>query len=386
MLKSLLIALSLGVSSIAISSPATAQNNDVAPVNKTGNHDATIKQMQNMFTAMFGPPNTEPIDPQRLALAQQTVAKIMPTGIYAKMMGGMMDKIMGSMFGGSNGMGDFEIMIATGLELGELKLDPEKRIAVTQLLDSNYTERSKLTREMMNPMFNKMISVIEPPMREGMSRAYARKFTPEQLIELNRFFATPTGGFYASEAFAIQADPEVMQSMMSAIPLMMSEFKEPASDMQAKVNALPKPRRLDQLSDTELDKMAQLLGTTSDALKEHSKVTALQNEAVDAVAVENPFADETGDEPWYDGTNWTTAQRSNVAKLSDAYIRTQDKNNAAYEAYEAAENAAVDAARKRFLANGWKPEPQDKNEGATAGPADGPPAEEGTPGAAARPQ
>ncbi len=376
MLKSRLIALALGASSMAISSAAVAQVKDVAPATNAASaapfdkNGKEMKQMQKMFADLFGPVNNEPIDPQRFALAQQTVGKIMPKGIYAKMMGGIVNKAMGSILGGTNGMSDMMITQATGVELGDVNLDPAKRAAVTQLFDSSYAERSKLMQDTMTPMFDKMISVIEPPMREGMSRAYARKFTQAQLTELNRFFATSTGGVYAAEAFALQADPEVMQSMMSALPLMLSEIKLPASEIEAKMNALPKPRKLDQLSDAEIAQMAQLLGTTSEALKDYSMATSSLSEDAAAATEENPFANETGAEPWYDGANWTAAQRNNVNKLSNAYTKTQEKNDIAYDAYQAAEKDAVGIARKRFLAEGWKPEPQDSMEGAQAGPGD----------------
>ena len=394
MLKSLLIALVFGTSSIAISSAAVAQVNDTTPVNNAATPvaldkaDKELKQMQNMFADLFGPASNEPIDPQRLALAQQTIGKIMPKGIYAKMMGGIVNKAMGSIAGDSNGMSDIMITQATGVDIGDESLDPAKRAAITQLLDSNYAERSKLMQNTITPMFDKMISVIEPPMREGMSRAYARKFTPAQLTELNRFFATPTGSVYAAEAFALQADPEVMQSMMSALPLMFSEIKQPAGEIEAKMNALPKPRTLDLLSTAEIDKMAQLLGTTSEALDNYAVANSTDATYAQPAAsdIEDPYANEAGDEPWYDQTNWTAAQVTKINKLDIVFTRTYEKNNIASDAYDAAKKEAIRIARKRFLDKGWKPEPQEENAGATASPAEGPTAAEGTTDAAARPK
>jgi hypothetical protein len=43
--------------------------------------------------------------------------------------------------------------------------------------------------------------------------------------------------------------------------------------------------------------------------------------------------------------------------LSEAYVKANEKSDAAYSAYEDAQVDAIDEARKRFLAQGWKPEP-----------------------------
>jgi hypothetical protein len=268
-------------------------------------------------------------------------------------------------------MGNLQIMIETGVEIDAANLDPSKRAAVTQMLDKNYAERAKLIRDAVNPVFEKLASVIEPPMREGMSRAYARKFNPAQLTELNRFFTTPAGAFYASEIFALQMDPEMVQSMAAALPKMFDSMKsfdkDFGKDAEAKMKALPKPRRLDQLSDAELDKLAQLLGTTKDALKMHAIGSSGSEVDSHPTVSDDPYANETGSEPWYDETNWTASQRNKTTALNDAYDITQTKTNAAYEAYDTAQKEAISAARKKFLANGWKPEPQDSYEGATEG-------------------
>src|SRR3546814_2282127 len=76
--------------------------------------------------------------------------------------------------------------------------------------------------------------LLEPPMREGMAKAYARKFTADQLGELNGFFATPTGQAYASEWMAAQADPEVMLAVAKAVPPMVLDFIDRAPKVAEK--------------------------------------------------------------------------------------------------------------------------------------------------------
>src|SRR5690606_39986387 len=57
------------------------------------------------------------------------------------------------------------------------------------------------------PLISEVLADMEPPMRTGMAKAYARKFSGAQLTDLNTFLATPTGQLYAGEWMALQADP-----------------------------------------------------------------------------------------------------------------------------------------------------------------------------------
>jgi hypothetical protein len=63
---------------------------------------------------------------------------------------------------------------------------------------------------------------------------------------------------------------------------------------------------------------------------------------------------ETGSEPWYAEDNWTVKDRNRTAQLSNAYLKASEKSESAYNAFDKAQNDAIDAARERFLANGWK--------------------------------
>jgi hypothetical protein len=294
---------------------------------------------------------TATIEPARLKLAEQVVGKLIPPGTYQRLMKDMADQMANGMIEQLMGMNASAIATAAGDK--NAATDGKTLGDLAKEKDPKFQERMDITMKVMFEEMGKLMNEMEPIVRTAMSSIYAKKYSAKELTDMNVFFASTSGAAFANNFMSSFTDKEMMQATFGMMPKMMESMPDIMKKVETATAHLP---------------------------------PVPKSEEADAAAVENPFANETGDEPWYDGTNWTTAQRTNVAKLSDAYIRTQDKNNAAYEAYEAAENAAVDAARKRFLANGWKPEPQDKNEGATAGPADGPPAEEGTPGAAARPQ
>jgi hypothetical protein len=178
------------------------------------------------------------IDPARLALARTSVDAVWPLGTYARMMRGTMDamtdKVMESMFD----------MKVDDLVPGE---DPKHsgltmRDAMMKE-DPHFVERMRITNHVMLDEMIPLMSRFEPAIREGLSRAYARKFTAEQLADLNRFFATPTGRFYASESMLTMADPEIMAQMTRLAPEIMREMPRIMEKVKAATAHLPPPRK-----------------------------------------------------------------------------------------------------------------------------------------------
>jgi Uncharacterized protein conserved in bacteria (DUF2059) len=380
MMRTWMIAGLLATSSMA-AQPAPAWADDDVPAAKedtttdAGKEAQAIEAMTKMFSGLFDNKDATPIDPARLALAEPITKQIMPDGIYSRIMKDMTDKIFGALFSTKGGMSDLEIMLTTGVEIDGTKFDEAKRKAVTDLLDPNHAERSTAMSSALNPMFDKMAAAVEGPLREGLARAYARKFSADQLNELTTFFATPTGSFYASESFALQADPEVMQAVFSALPQMMEGFSNPdgiEKDIEAKMAAIPEPRKLADLSDKEIANLAKLLGTTSKDLKAYKEGTAVEesySEAAEAGAEaaaegamaaadgasEDPFANDSGTEPWWNRENWEAADRKRVEALEAESSELSAKSTTASDAAFNAETEVMLSVRERYLKQGWKP-------------------------------
>ncbi len=355
----------------SMSAPAAAFD-DTEEAAAAADKDAmAIEQMTKMFANIFDSKDATPIDPARLTLAEATTAKIMPDGIYSRIMKDMTDKIFGALFSSGEGLSDFEILLTTGVEIDAESFDAAKRRELTAILDPNHGDRARAMQDVMSPMFDKMSAAIEGPMRQGLARAYARKFSVDQLNELNAFLATPTGSFYAAESFALQADPEVMQAVFSALPQMMEGFSDPGKGFEEKVAAIPPARKLSELSDKELGIVAKLLGTSVQELKayrEGDAVTEISDDAAieaaaegaamaagDAADANDPFANDNGTEPWWNRDNWDEADRKRVEALEAELSELTAKSSAA-------DNAAFDAAtevmvkmRERYLKQGWKP-------------------------------
>jgi Uncharacterized protein conserved in bacteria (DUF2059) len=311
--------------------------------------------VMSIFSKMFDTSNLPEPEPARLDLAKVTASKLLPDGAYAKILDDMMASILKPMFNILPGLTDAQIVSATGApEDAVAALTEENKTAVTQIIDPNYKQRGEQILGVMKPMISEAMAIIEPAMRQGLSRAYARKFSAAQLTAINGFFTTPVGGAFARESFALQADPEVLQATFKALPQIFTMFMADEAKFKAKFDELPKQRELKDLSVAETQQLAQLLGVEVGSLEDHKLLTS----AVD------PYANETGDEPWYADDSWSPAERKKVKALDAKYNAARTRSEAAaeqattaYEVYESAWQAAIGAARKRILAEGWTPPP-----------------------------
>lgn len=360
MLKPIIAALLLTSSIPALAVPGETVNGTTVETTVETSGKKEIDDMMSIFTKMFDTSNLPEPEPARLDLAKVTASKLLPDGAYAKIMDNMIGNMLTPLFDMMPGLTDAQIVSTTGAsEEAVAALTEEQKAAVTQIIDPNHKERGKQIIDVMKPMISEAMAVIEPAMRTGLSRAYARKFTAPQLTTINGFFDTPTGSAFARESFALQADPEVMQATFKAMPAILTSFMGDEAKFKAKFDELPKQRELKDLSESEMQQLAELLGVELKALEDHRTIATTAD----------PYADETGEEPWYAEDAWAAVERKKVKALEAKYDAASTKSKAAskqsstaYSAYEAAWQAAVDAARKRMLAEGWTPPPTETTE------------------------
>lgn len=355
MLKSLLKLAAAPLALLTLAVPAHAA--DPAMGGPGGaNSEAALMEM---FAKLFDTGDKTPIDPAQLALGQATASKLLPDGAYGKMMDQMIGQFVKPMLKLDENLSGNQIAMKTGIDFDKANaLTDEQRGAVLAILDPGRNERNEGMFKVMTPMLMEVGKALEAPMREGLARAYARKFTPDQLTAVNAFFATPTGTAFAAESFAIQADPEVLSATFQAIPVMMTKLMGSATDLEAQMKALPQERKLAELGDKELGQLAKILDTSVAALKEYAASSASEDvsletmmqaegaaeEAAEAVAdaadaaagaadAAAMAAGSDGSEPWFDRANWDPADRAKVEALEQA---TSDTINAQIAAEEAA--------------------------------------------------
>src|SRR3546814_20952972 len=110
------------------------------------------------------------------------------------------------------------------------------------MFDPHRKEREEQITRVVKPLISEVLADMEPPMRSGLAKAYARKFDGAQLTDLNGFLATPTGNLYAGEWMALQADPEVMLAVIKAVPPLVTNFidRAPAIEKRSEERRLGK--------------------------------------------------------------------------------------------------------------------------------------------------
>lgn len=184
------------------------------------------------------PAKAEPAaEPAHLALARTAVESVWPLGTYERMADAMMSEFMGGMF---------DMKMSDMVPVGELS-DKEKGQADVSIGDAiaakdpHFKERMRITFEVVKKEMGAVMAKVEPAMRDGLTKAFARKFTAAQLADMNRFFATPSGKAYARESLLVFMDPELMKAMMSMMPEMMKAMPAVTEKVKAATAHLPPP-------------------------------------------------------------------------------------------------------------------------------------------------
>jgi hypothetical protein len=139
-------------------------------------------------------------------------------------------------------------------------LSPEEKIELAGILSPGMTEVGPLMSDVLSGMMADVATAIEPGFRAGMAKAYAVRFDADQLDDIASFFATPTGEIFARENIKLMADPQVMSATMQAMPQMMEQFGDMDVQFEQAFAELPEDRGVEDLSDEQQARMAELLG------------------------------------------------------------------------------------------------------------------------------
>jgi Uncharacterized protein conserved in bacteria (DUF2059) len=348
---------------------------DAADGEAKSREDAAFEMIAKIFEKSV---DQTPINPVQLKLAETTAAKLLPNGSIKNMMATMLDTFLTPMMNTLPEMSSTEIMLKIGIYEGEIEnLDEEKRKTITAMLDPMRKQRGKQIMDSVMPLLDETMTMLEPPMRTGISRAYARKFSADQLRQINGFFATPAGSAFAAASYPLQADPEVMQAVFKALPEMLKRLKTKGPELDAEIKKLPQEKTLADLNDAEMATLAGLLKVGIASLEAQradmvaSKIpmmtaTDAAAESASAAAASSPYADETGEEPWYDEANWASVDHTKIKAAVKKRDEAENKSSAAYSVWADAFEKAVAKSRHKFKAEGWKPAPVADTEGGEA--------------------
>lgn len=204
------------------------------------------------------------LDSGRLAAARITVDYVFPDGTYARIMDKTMDMVMSSMMDSVGKMSLRDVAAMGGMNEQQLAgVGTGTLNELMTIYDPAYERRMQATMKVMMGEMGTMMTRFEPAIRAGLAQAYARRFSADQLAEMNRFFATPTGKAYAAEAMVIFMDPAVMEKMQEFLPVLTRQMTAIMQKVQAATADLPRPRKPEDLSEAEKRRIAELLGTAA---------------------------------------------------------------------------------------------------------------------------
>ena len=154
-----------------------------------------------------------PADPARLEIAGKVVAKLVPQGVYLRMMRDSFPQMMEAMIGQMSGL--------TTADLGEKDKSGKTLEQIAAERDPAFRERMAIMTRVMGEEMGKVMDKLEPRVRVALGRSFARRFTLQQLRDMETFFATPSGAAFAGDYMLTFIDPEMMQEMSASMPEMM---------------------------------------------------------------------------------------------------------------------------------------------------------------------
>lgn len=197
---------------------------------KTPDFGEMLKMMDKIF-----PPQPEP-DPARLALSRISVQGLLPDGTYGRAMSGMLDSFGTRILGMSDA--DFG-------KKGKGGKEPSTETLHQKLLrdDPHFDERMTIIKRIATEELERLSTIIEPRMREGLARSMARRFDEKQLADLNTFLATDSGKAYGRQSMAMWVDPDLIRSLMTSVPDLIMAVPGIAARIDKETAHLPKPKK-----------------------------------------------------------------------------------------------------------------------------------------------
>jgi hypothetical protein len=283
-LASASIAAALALAPVAASAQEEADDDFSSSQSDDGAE--ALAAMGGLFGSMFG--EAEPLTAEqeaRVPAADKVVAKLFPPGSYAKMMDETMAPMMEGVMSQFAGTPELTVAQLTGIEATELSGIEQDRLAeVVQMLDPAAQDRNNAIAKASTDMVTNVMNAIEPAYRAGLTRAYAKRFTVEELSDLSAYFATPVGSKYAAESFLIYADPQVMESMNQMMPAMFEMMPKMLEEIGEITVNFPQPRTFSSLSAAEKARVAQILGRSEAELIASEPVA--YEDGVEAIDIE----------------------------------------------------------------------------------------------------
>ena len=219
------------------------------------------------FAEMF---EVEPLTAQqqaRLPLARELMQTMMPDGAMAEMFDGIMDSFGGALLDDMMPDVDTAFMEVTSYTPEDLDMTEAQAEQVLAIVDPAWRARYEATSELTRTMAADMMTSMEPVIREAMSEVYAVYFTEAQLRDIQAFYNTETGSYFARQSIKMSSDPRIMAAMFNEPELVFGPMMQSMQQMEETVAAFPIARTYAELSDDERARIAELTGLSDEDLQ-----------------------------------------------------------------------------------------------------------------------
>jgi len=254
------IAAGVGALTLALACPAAAQDEEAG--------EEAGEEFVGALMGLFAPEPLTPEQEERLPAAQAIVGKIVPPGTMGDMMNSMFSGLLDPIMALETLPSSTDAAKKLGLDPFDLELDDEQSAEILAMLDPAWRERREIELAATKAGVGKMMTAMEPAVREAMAQLYAINFTVGELSDIDAFFSTPSGATYARKSFTMASDPRMAGVMMQSMPAMMGSFAEIEADMATAVAGLPPERTFADLDAAQLARLAELTGLDHAAIEE----------------------------------------------------------------------------------------------------------------------
>ena len=216
-------------------------------------------------------PAVETPDPARLAAAERVAGRIWPDGTWQRQLDSMSGGGFFSTLMSSAGEGATAMVADMSADIYGKNSKEARRAASPQAANAmaavtpNAADMDRFFSAMMRAM-GPIMAEIEPAVRTGIASSFARRFTVEQLTEIDVFFSTPTGSAYAEQAMTMLADPEIMQATMQVMPRMMESMPRIMEQVAAETG-MPNPLDIQATAATQASAAAAAAAAANAGVK-----------------------------------------------------------------------------------------------------------------------
>ncbi len=308
------------------------------------------------------------MDPERMAEATKTAKFLIPDGVYEKVLAITFSEMMPEIFGTVSDMRMGDIAKGSGA-------DSDKTLKETLAsADPHFEERMTITMKVMGEKMGPLMRKLEPKLREGMAKSYAKKFSVPQLQAMNAFFATPAGKAYADNYLIVMSDKEAMSATLEFMPEMMTMMMGIEEDIKKATAHLPSAPVSSEAAGVSFDNLPECfqdMVATNCSPEDRQIVEKFYNSiGIDLAQQEKDIAAQKAANDEYvarqakNRAAWSAKDRAGIERLESAMAAQQSKADSEMSKLYSAEDK-LEQAKRAANKNAGLPEEDDDAMSAT---------------------